>query len=233
MNGTPGIPPFSKSNKASFPQNVVSIAAGCNRNLFPVYGIVIIARVEGYVSSALESTLRQGHFWAEYIHPIQVNTGGTASTLGSTILHSLISIHSKKFGGALAYHRKDCFRSDSDCWKKQLHREKIMEKFVFLSTLVLLCTKMFSTKEIELDMSRPNVDTMTNIRKEAYDIKPRTSFIHEVVKGIHANQHPPKDKCKHTRLLMLAYANNLEGVGSILRDVTVGLVSLLCWEKRI
>lgn len=99
-----------------------------------------------------------------------------------------------------------------------------MAKFFIVSIVMLLWVNMFCAEEMDWDVSA-DMD-IPFLGMEKYE-KPRTAFIHEVMKAIHSKQHPPKEQCKKRRLLMLAYANNLEGVGSILRDIMLGLVSLI------
>lgn len=53
---------------------------------------------------------------------------------------------------------------------------------------------------------------------------PGIRVISEVLQLIHARQQPHKSLCSKTRLLVLNMAASLEGTGSILRDLMIGLV---------
>ena len=48
-------------------------------------------------------------------------------------------------------------------------------------------------------------------------------YVKKIISLIHSQQHPPKETCKHRRLLVTQFADSFEGLGSILKLVMLGL----------
>ena len=57
----------------------------------------------------------------------------------------------------------------------------------------------------------------------ANNYEPDAMLVKTIMRQLHRQQHPPKETCKHRRILVTQFANSFEGMGSILKLVLLGL----------
>ena len=57
----------------------------------------------------------------------------------------------------------------------------------------------------------------------ANNYEPDAMLVKTIMRQLHRQQNPPKETCKHRRILVTQFANSFEGMGSILKLVLLGL----------
>ena len=101
---------------------------------------------------------------------------------------------------------------------------------VHKATLLLLLTLLFAVQLVPGSrVCEFNECIDEEDANEAYgyllatNYEPDAMLVKTIMRQLHRQQHPPKETCKHRRILVTQFANSFEGMGSILKLVLLGL----------